>query len=191
MDAKNLSKALMKCKDDIIKEVNNNLPRKIGVMAVNHFRDNFRRGGFVNGGLQPWQKTRRQIDDGSPYSPLTSRRNHLMSSTTSVPGIGMVTIRNDVPYAVIHNDGGTIDTHPTVTPRLRKFAWYKFYSLSANRSEDDPQASMWKAIALTKNRTLHVHGTMPQRQFIGESTELTAKFDELIRKAILALLNAD
>ena len=79
MDAKNLSKALMKCKDDIIKEVNNNLPRKVGVMAVNHFRDNFRRGGFVNGGLQPWQKTRRQIDNGSPYSPLTSRRNHLIN----------------------------------------------------------------------------------------------------------------
>lgn len=191
MDAKKLSQALMKCKDDIIKEVNNNLPRKIGVMAVNHFRDNFRRGGFVNGGLQPWQKTRRQIDDGSPLSPLTSRRNHLMSSTTSVPGIGMVTIRNDVPYAVIHNDGGTIDTHPTVTPRLRKFAWYKFYSLSANRSEEDPQANMWKAIALTKKQTLHVHGTMPQRQFIGESAELISKFDKLIHKAILALLNAD
>lgn len=30
------------------------LPIKVGRIAKDHFQDNFRRGGFVDGGLHPW-----------------------------------------------------------------------------------------------------------------------------------------
>ena len=32
-----------------------NLPRKVGIIAKNHFTDNFRKGGFVDTSLEPWQ----------------------------------------------------------------------------------------------------------------------------------------
>jgi hypothetical protein len=35
--------------------VQRDIPRVIGVEAKEHFIDNFRKGGFVNHGLQPWQ----------------------------------------------------------------------------------------------------------------------------------------
>ena len=38
MDARNIEKLVAKAKDDIIKEVNDRLPRKVGVTAVNHFK---------------------------------------------------------------------------------------------------------------------------------------------------------
>ena len=38
MDARDIQKLVIKAKDDIIKEVNDRLPRKIGVVAVNHFK---------------------------------------------------------------------------------------------------------------------------------------------------------
>ena len=82
MDAKNIEKLVQKAKDDILKEVNDRLPRKVGVVAVNHFKQNFRDGGWLDNGLHPWQRTRRQ-DSNSPdakYGPLTSRRDQLMRS---------------------------------------------------------------------------------------------------------------
>lgn len=38
MEAKDIEKLVRKAKDDIIKEVNDRLPRKVGVVAVNHFK---------------------------------------------------------------------------------------------------------------------------------------------------------
>ena len=82
MDARDIEKLVAKAKDDIIKEVNDRLPRKVGVTAVNHYKQNFRDGGWLDNGLHPWKRTRRQ-DSNSPdakYGPLTSRRNHMMRS---------------------------------------------------------------------------------------------------------------
>ena len=42
-----------------------------------------------------------------------------------------VTIINDVEYANIHNEGGVVN--PKVTDKMRKFAWYKVYSLAGIR----------------------------------------------------------
>ena len=36
---------------DIEKEMYDRLPRKIGVIAKQHFKDNFRKSGFVDGGV--------------------------------------------------------------------------------------------------------------------------------------------
>ena len=44
-------KLVAKAKDDIIKEVNDRLPRKVGVVAVNHFKQNFRDSGWLDNGL--------------------------------------------------------------------------------------------------------------------------------------------
>lgn len=44
MDARDIEKLVTKAKDDIIKEVHDRLPRKVGVVAVNHFKQNFRDG---------------------------------------------------------------------------------------------------------------------------------------------------
>ena len=56
MDIKEYSK-LIKAKrkelDDLMKR---KMPVIAGRMAKDHFQDNFRREGFVNGGLHPWPK---------------------------------------------------------------------------------------------------------------------------------------
>ena len=55
MDAKNLHKTLQNLQKEIEQEVNDRLRRKMGVMAKNHFRQNFRNAGFMDGGNHPWQ----------------------------------------------------------------------------------------------------------------------------------------
>jgi len=111
------------------------LPVMVGRMAKDHFQDNFRQGGFVNGGLHQWPQTRRQSMGGTSaaanYGPLLSRRNHLFSSIKYVPSDYRVVVLNDLSYAPIHNWGGTVS--PTVTPKMRKFAWYMYNKAQGNR----------------------------------------------------------
>ena len=54
MDAKDIKKLAERIKKDVEKEVYDRLPRKVGVVAVNHFKQNFRDGGWLDGGLHPW-----------------------------------------------------------------------------------------------------------------------------------------
>ncbi len=192
MDARDIEKLVAKAKDDIIKEVNDRLPRKVGVTAVNHFKQNFRDGGWLDNGLHPWKRTRRQ-DSNSPdakYSPLTSRRNHMMRSIQASTSPGQVTIEDPVPYAAIHNDGGDITTHPTVTERMRRYAWHMVYSLAGIKGkgklpkELPKEAEKWKGLALTRKSSITVHAHIPQRQFMGDSAELRVKVNKLIKDSI-------
>lgn len=183
----------------IEREIYDRLPRKVGIVAMNHFKKNFIRGGFVDGGLQPWAKTRRQEGKGTDagYGPLTSRRNHLMRSIQSEPGYGEVTITNPVEYAVIHNEGGTIVTNPTVTPKMRRWAWRKCYSLAGVRKggilpkELPEEAARWRALALTKKNRLHITAKIPKRQFIGDSKELKESIDKMIMDSINKVINGN
>ena len=175
-----------------MKEVNDRLPRKVGVVAVNHFKQNFRDAGWLDNGLHPWKRTRRQEGNGkdAKYSPLTSRRNHMMRSIQASTSPGQVTIEDPVPYAAIHNDGGDITTHPTVTQRMRKYAWHMVYSLAGIKGkgkipkELPKEAEKWKGLALTRKSSITVHAHIPQRQFMGDSAELRVKVNKLINDSI-------
>ena len=197
MDAKNLQILVQKAKDDILKEVNDRLPRKVGVIAVNHFKQNFRDGGWLDDGLHPWKRTKRQ-DSNSPdakYGPLTSRRDHLMRSIQASTAPGEVTIEDPVPYAAIHNDGGDITTHPSVTAKMRKYAWHMVYSLAGIKGKGKlpknlpAEAEKWKGLALTKKPKITIHAHIPQRQFMGDSYELRIKINSLINQSIQKIKN--
>ena len=163
------------------------MPIIVGRMAKDHYQDNFRKGGFVNGGLKKWPKAKRQ-DSGSSaaganYGTLLSGRNHLFSSTNYTPGAARVRVHNDAKHASAHNFGETIET--PVTPKMRRFAWAKYYEAgggkknagngkrkgkNAGSKEVNKAAEFWKNFALTKKKKLTIK--MPVRMFIGESKEL-------------------
>ena len=88
------------------------MPVIAGRMAQEHFQNNFRQGGFVNGGLHPWPKAKRlssgRTDAAGNYGTLLSGRNHLFKSIKYIPADYRVKISNDVVYAPIHNWGDTV-----------------------------------------------------------------------------------
>lgn len=197
MTPKEIEKRIIRAKEDIQKEVTDRLPRKVGVVAVNHFKQNFRDGGWLDGGLHPWKRTRRQ-DGNTPdakYGPLTSRRDHLMRSIQARTAPGEVSIENPVPYAAIHNEGGDITSQPTITDKMRKYAWRMVYSLAGVKGkgklpkELPAEAEKWKGLALTKKSRLTVHAHIPQRQFMGDSAELRTKINKIINESIKRIKN--
>ena len=50
-----------KLSKSIKEEVDDCLPRKLGVLAVQHVKQNFRDSGFRNGGLQLWKSSLRAV----------------------------------------------------------------------------------------------------------------------------------
>ena len=60
MQSAKLVKVIARLTAEYEKEINVVLPRKVAVMAKQHFRNNFRQSGFVDGGLRPWQRAQRE-----------------------------------------------------------------------------------------------------------------------------------
>jgi phage gpG-like protein len=112
-----------------------------------------------------------------------------MNSIYYVAGDYAAVVRNPVEYAAIHNEGGVVQ--PTVTPKMRKFAWAKFYTAAGlTKGEKIPasvpeEAARWRALALTKKTKLNI--TMPRRQFIGVSRELEDKISASLEAELLRL----
>ena len=130
-----LQQDIQRMKKEIETLIARKLPVAAGKYAKQHFQDNFRQGGFVNGGLHPWPPAKRlssgESGADSQYKTLMSSRNHLFSSINYTPGIAKVTIFNDVVYAAIHNEGGTV--HPKITPKCDVSHGRSIMSLKASR----------------------------------------------------------
>ena len=59
------------------------IPVKMGNAAERHFKDNFRKGGFVDGSLHRWKPSKRigkAKGAAGSYKTLLSGRNHLYNS---------------------------------------------------------------------------------------------------------------
>lgn len=113
------------------------------------------------------------------YGLLTSRRNHLMSSIQSKPGVEEVTIENPVPYASIHNDGGDITTPPTVSLKMRRYAWHIAYSLAGINGKGSlpkelpEEARLWKCHDSRHFRLEALYGTPNARSSIHSEFSLS------------------
>lgn len=205
MELKDFSKQLKSHSKQIDHLMRRSLPVIAGRMAKDFFQNSFRISAFVNGGVHHWQTTQRQLAGGktaaSRYGPLLSSRNHLFASIKYTPSDYRVKVANDLLYAPIHNWGGTL--HPSVTPKMRRFAWAMFYreaGIKRNASKKskkkrtdeaaaNPRAQKWRALALTKKKKLSVH--IPQRQFLGDSRELQDMIHERTKQEIIKILNSE
>lgn len=176
----------------------NKWPRVAGEIAQAHFQDNFRRGGHLTGGkVHKWPKTKRQASESKKaennYGPLLSERKALMKSIRYVPQDARVRVFTDLPYAAIHNFGGTIDIHPTVTPQMRKFAWKMYYNTKENKPEgtndNEGELNFWKALALTKKEKLDITVKIPQRMFLNDAPEVREAIERATIEQIAKLFN--
>ena len=101
-------KQLQRQQKEIVEAMRRTVPLKAAVIAEQHFKDNFRKGGFQDNGLTAWKPSTRigkAKGAAGSYGTLLSGRNHLYSSirhrTEPFKGI----VWTDVPYAAAHNEG--------------------------------------------------------------------------------------
>lgn len=146
------------------------LPKLVGQEVIGFAKDNFKKGGFQDGGhIRRWNRRRHQ--GGGKQRAVLVKGGHLKRSIRILrQGKQSVTVGSNLPYAGIHNEGGKIEQ--TITPKQRAFFWAKF---------EETDNDMWKRMALSKKLKIRI----PRRQFLGNSTDLQKRLARLVRLRLL------
>ncbi len=139
------------------------LPMRLAVVAVNFSKERFVQKNWVDRTRVKWKKRQRK-DRGS----LMVRTGRLKRSIRKIRVTkDYIIIGTNVPYAQIHNEGGTIKK----TVRVREH----------NRTRKG-------RVAIVKEHTRKMNLTLPPRQFIGESAVLMRRIERQVERDIKTAL---
>lgn len=195
-----------KSPEQIMKELEKflfQLPAKVGGMAVRFFKDNItERQGFLNGGVQLWQRSR--MERFKPDRDLLQQKGNLVRGITwtvsgTVVTVSVVGVASN--YAEIQNAGGEI----VVSDKMRKFFWAKYFEILnkaeayfkadgtkkelrssksiRKRNNDYSELNFWYSLALAKKIKI------PARKFIGQSETLNTEINEYIEANLELIFN--
>lgn len=160
---------------NITKELEQKVKRFIGITLKDisvelkeEFDRNFERGAFFN---ERWAR-RKHSDDES--RGLLVRTGELRRSIRTETTGHSVIFSSDLPYAAIHNEGGTI----TVTRKMKRYFWYLYRRLTNNyQREPTEEALFCKRMAMKRTGSKIV---MPRRRFIGMHPEVERIIREIV-----------
>lgn len=141
-------------------------PRFVGTMAVTFFKENFRRQGFVDSSLEKWKPRRSKNAQRRAILVKTGRLRRSIRITNA--NANTVKIGSDVPYAQIHNEGGTISGTVQVRKHKRKTR---------------------KGSTTVKSHSRKVSTKIPKRQFAGNSKGLNKRIERQTVRQLERILN--
>jgi phage gpG-like protein len=147
-------------------------PKVIGAAAERHFKQSFVNQGFTDSALVKWPKTK----NGKANRVL--KKTGLLMNSIRVDRADLNVIRivaggPQVPYARIHNEGGTIEGTANVRAHQRR----------AHRASTRRGKVMRKA-ASVKAHTRRMLTYMPKRQYMGKSAAMEANMRNELLKLI-------
>lgn len=174
----------------------------VRVKAAEMFDRNFQRESFFN---EKW--ARRKFNDDDSKNILTGTGALRKSIINKVEG-NKIIFETTLPYASIHNEGGTI----TVTARMKSYFWKMYMQIMGSRNSNGKQpfnsqlqrsqkgelrnnkknreltaaAQFYRAMALKPVGSKIV---IPKRQFIGNHQELEAAIKEIANNNAIELIN--
>ncbi|MBE7661085.1 MULTISPECIES: phage virion morphogenesis protein [Tenacibaculum] len=125
-----------------------------GVIAVNFSKDRFRQKNWVDTSQEKWTPRKRKR-----AGSILVKSGRLKRSIRKISeGKYYVLIGTDVPYAQIHNEGGTIKA----TARVRAHS-------RTRKGRNQP--------IKVKAHTRQMNAKIPKRQFLGESAVLALRLE--------------
>lgn len=160
----------------------------IRVDLMDEFDRNFERESFFS---EKWKRRRSPLRPGGHTLIDTGTLRRSLSSRSDGNSI---TFSSTLPYAAIHNEGGTIK----VTSRMKRYFWHKYYEAvgsfgrrkNGERRNDKrtqrlgSEAEFWKAMALMP---VGKELTIPKRQFLGMAPEVERAVREIIEENLNGL----
>lgn len=188
---------------DITKELERKVKRfirltlkDIRVDLEEEFDRNFEREAFFN---EAWMRRKHNDDESRGLLTQSGKLRHSIKKEATTTDYSVI-FTSSVPYAAIHNEGGTI----TVTRRMKKYFWYRYLLIMGskrNRPDKAPlspklqrkkngelsnnkknlelteEAKFYKYMALKRVGSMI---TIPKRQFIGMHPEVERIIREII-----------
>lgn len=161
------------------REIMEVVPNIIAETATEYFKDSFSRKEF-NG--VAWTKTKQPVQRGSLMVRSGALVSSIRPSLISPDQVRISAGGPKAPYAKVHNEGGTIN-HPGGT------AWTMIPEAQGDKVLRPVWVSNTKAAATGKKypRTAPHQIPIPQRQFMGDSAELSQKMIDRINNLIQSL----
>lgn len=181
--------------------------KDIKVEAADEFDRNFNRQAFFN---EKW--ARRKYNDDESRGLLVQSGTLRRSIVAKVTDRDSVLFQSAVPYAKIHNEGGTI----TVTSRMKKYFWWKYITIVGSKRpkagiattyserfqrkkngelrnnrrnrELTEEAKFYKYMALKKTGSKI---TIPKRQFIGNHPDLEKLLKAIAEKNAIEIFSSN
>ena len=138
-----------------------NLTSEAGTIAVNFSKKRFRKKNWIDGSINPW-KPRKKKSNGSTLVKSGRLKRSIRKISS---GKLKVLIGTDVPYAQIHNEGGTIKKRVNVR--------------SHNRGNGRKRKN-----ARVRAHTRKMNLKIPKRQFLGNSKLLAFQIEKHMHKKI-------
>lgn len=175
--------------------------KDVRVEAKEEFDKNFQREAFFN---EKW--ARRKFSDDETRNILTGTGALRQSITNKVEG-NKIIFETTLPYASIHNEGGTI----TVTSRMKGYFWWQYINIMGSgkmKGDNNPfngklqRTKKGKLRNNKKNRALTAVAefyramalkpvgskiVIPKRQFIGTHPQLEKAFMEIAENNALKI----
>ncbi len=148
------------------------ITRFAGTAYLSFFKERFLKEAWRDEAEQRWPA--RSMPEGGGKRGLLVKSGALRRSLTLAVSGASFTISSPLPYAKIHNEGGTLQ----VTKKMRKFFWAQYYL--ATKRKRHQEAARWKGLALMRKGTI----TIPKRQFMGLSKFVDAQVVKYIEQAI-------
>ncbi|WP_286767171.1 MULTISPECIES: phage virion morphogenesis protein [Sphingobacterium] len=141
------------------------LPEIVGTEVVNSALDNFKTESYFG------EKWKERKDKKNKKKLLVNTGTLQRSPRVILSSPGMVTVGSDVPYAEVHNDGGTISRASRSETFIRNR--YKNGSKKGRfkKGTTDGQGQTYKAYSYS----------MPMRKFLGPHPKLKAHLQETIK----------
>lgn len=156
---------------DALSQVYAMLPNEIAATAVNFSKERFREQAWLDKTKEPWKPRARRRKGGPKKSQTllvnTGRLKRGVRKVTANQDV--VIIGNDVPYAQIQNDGGTIKGTATVKQYTKK----EYQRQRKGRKETVKSHNV-------QSHTRKMNIKIPSRRFIGNSYTLERRLYLLI-----------
>ncbi len=155
------------------------LVNRAGVVAVNFSKERFVRKDWLDGNSREVWKARNKKDKGS----LMVRSGRLKRSIRKLSeGDYFVYVGTDVPYAKVHNEGGTIDKVTNVRSHTRKQTIHASQNLRT-RKKSRKRVQTGTIIKVKAHRR-KMNLTLKERQFLGDSNALAKRIERFASKDI-------
>lgn len=161
------------------------MPQRLAVVAVNFSKERFIQKNWVDTHRIPW-KQRKRKGRGS----LMAQTGRLKRSIRKVyVSQNIIVIGSDVPYAQIHNDGGTINQTVNVRSHKRKITVNRQRTNLRTRKTTKLKSRVAIGDTFVKAHKRKMSLTLPPRQFIGESALLIRRLERQIIRDLDNALN--
>ena len=152
------------------------VPKRVAAVAERHFKESFRQQGFTDSSFSRWRPTK----NGKANRTL-KKSGRLMNSVRVAHAtwnrIQVVAGGQHVPYAKIHNEGGTIHRQATRRAHFRK-----------KHMANTRRGTVMRNATMVRRHQVMMNTHIPKRQFMGRSRAMELKMRSVVLKSIQTVM---